>query len=152
MTTTANNTGIIFNDSSYQTTAASSALSSGTKMPFIQSAAPTGWTKLTTDDNKQIRVVTGNANTGGTTTFSSVYVSATSSNVTLSSTTMPAHTHGSTLQILWAGSPRYFGGNSWGKDTALTSGNNDPAGGTTPHNHSYALNVKYVDVILASKN
>ena len=44
---------------------------SGTKMIFQQTAAPTGWTKITSDvDNKALRVVSGTAGTGGTNAFS----------------------------------------------------------------------------------
>ena len=52
-------TGITFPDATTQTTAASSAFPAGTLMLFQQTAAPTGWTKQTTHDNKALRVVSG---------------------------------------------------------------------------------------------
>lgn len=60
----------------------------GTKMLFQQTAAPTGWTKQTTHDNKALRVVTGTASSGGSNTFSGVFntavpVSGTSNNSTV---------------------------------------------------------------------
>jgi hypothetical protein len=50
---------------------------SGTKMLFQQTAAPTGWTKDTTHDNKALRVVTGTAGSGGTVAFSTAFASRT---------------------------------------------------------------------------
>jgi hypothetical protein len=50
---------------------------SGTKMLFQQTAAPTGWTKDTTHDNKALRVVTGSAGSGGTVAFSTAFASRT---------------------------------------------------------------------------
>ena len=38
---------------------------SGTSMLFAQSAAPTGWTKQTTHNDKTLRVVSGTASPGG---------------------------------------------------------------------------------------
>ncbi len=50
---------------------------SGTLMLFQQTAAPTGWTKQTTHNDKALRVVSGSASSGGTTAFSSVMTSRT---------------------------------------------------------------------------
>lgn len=56
----------------------------GSVMAFFQASAPTGWTKVTSQNNKVLRVVSGNGGgTGGTW--------ATSSGVTTS--TQAAHTH-----------------------------------------------------------
>jgi hypothetical protein len=52
---------------------------SGTLMLFQQTAAPTGWTKQTTHNDKTLRVVSGSASSGGTTAFSSVMTSRTPS-------------------------------------------------------------------------
>ncbi len=46
----------------------------GSKMLFYQASAPTGWTKLTTDNNKTLRVVSGSGGgSGGTNTFTSAF-------------------------------------------------------------------------------
>ena len=79
---------------------------SGTKMLFQQSAAPTGWTKDTTHDNKALRVVSGAAGSGGsvafTTAFGSQTVSGSTSSVAAGGTVggtaitiaqMPLHGH-----------------------------------------------------------
>ena len=51
---------------------------SGTKMIFQQSAAPTGWTKITSSvDNKALRLVSGNVGSGGNTGFTTAFASYT---------------------------------------------------------------------------
>lgn len=52
------------------------AFASGTKMLFQQTTAPTGWTKDTTHDDKALRVVTGTASSGGTNPFSTLDATA----------------------------------------------------------------------------
>ena len=42
---------------------------SGSIMLFQQTSAPVGWTKLTTQNNKALRVVSGSAGSGGSTSF-----------------------------------------------------------------------------------
>lgn len=64
---------------------------SGTAMLFVQTSAPTGWTKSTTHDNKALRIVSGTASSGGTTGFTSVFTAR-----TITTSNMPAHTHGVT--------------------------------------------------------
>jgi hypothetical protein len=81
---------------------AGSTIPSGTLMLFQQTAAPTGWTKQTTHDNKALRVVTGSASSGGSTAFTSVFASRTPagtnsagsvSDHTLSTSQIPSHSH-----------------------------------------------------------
>ena len=72
-------------------------LPTGTKMMFVQTAAPTGWTKDTTHDNKALRVVSGAAGTGGTvnftTAFASKSVSGTNTGTAITTANLPSHTH-----------------------------------------------------------
>jgi hypothetical protein len=63
-------------------------LPTGTAMLFVQTSAPTGWTKSTTHDNKALRVVSGSAGSGGTTGFTSVFAAR-----TITTANMPSHTH-----------------------------------------------------------
>ena len=49
----------------------------GTAMLFAQTAAPTGWTKSTTHNDKALRVVSGTAGSGGSTAFTTVFASRT---------------------------------------------------------------------------
>jgi len=73
------------------------AFPAGTKMLFVQTSAPTGWTKDVTHDNKALRIVTGTAGTGGsvnfTTVFTSKAVTGTTNTFALLATHLPAHTH-----------------------------------------------------------
>lgn len=54
-----------------------SSIPSGTKMLFVQTSAPTGWTKLTSADNAALRIVSGAAGSGGSTNFTAAFTSQT---------------------------------------------------------------------------
>jgi len=72
---------------------------SGTRMLFQQTAAPTGWTKDTTHNNKALRLVSGTVGTGGTVAFTTAFanqdVTGTISGTALTIANLPAHTHSS---------------------------------------------------------
>jgi hypothetical protein len=72
-------------------------LPAGTAMLFVQTAAPTGWTKSTTHNNKALRVVSGAASSGGsvafTTAFASQAVTGTVASYTLTTSDIPSHNH-----------------------------------------------------------
>ena len=59
------------------------AFPAGTSMLFQQTAAPTGWTKQTTHNNKSLRIVSGSVSTGGSNTFTAAF----NTNQTVSGTT-----------------------------------------------------------------
>ena len=65
------------------TATGSGLIPSGTIMLFQQTTAPVGWTKLTTQNNKALRVVSGTAGTGGSASFTAAF----NSNQTVSGTT-----------------------------------------------------------------
>jgi len=136
--------------------AAGGGFPSGTLMLFQQTAAPTGWTKQTTHNNKALRVVTGTASSGGsvafTTAFVSQAVSGTVGNTTLTTAQMPSHNH--SIGLNFNDSPGGSGPftNNQG-DTAFSGS----TGGGGSHNHSFTgtainLAVQYVDLIIASKD
>ena len=140
---------------------------SGTVMLFVQTAAPTGWTKSTTHNDKALRVVSGTASSGGSTAFSSVFSAR-----TISTANLPSHTH------------TFSGSTSTTGDHAHTYGLNNPldagigasgsiAGGGTgyatsttgAHAHTFSgttssvgsgtamdFAVRYVDAIVAVKD
>jgi hypothetical protein len=142
---------------------------SGTKMMFVQTAAPTGWTKDTTHDNKALRVVSGTVSTGGTvaftTAFASQAVSGTVGSTTLTEAQMPTHTHsGSTALFRYNNATGASGSGftvrnpnvsgSLNFDLATTIAN---AGSSNSHNHTFTgtaidMAVQYVDVIIATKD
>lgn len=73
--------------------APSAEIPSGSKVIFVQTNAPTGWTKDVTHNNKALRVVNGTAGTGGTRSFTSVFVDGNVGNTTLTTAQLPAHGH-----------------------------------------------------------
>ena len=78
-------------------------LPAGTVMLFVQTSAPTGWTKSTTHDNKALRVVSGAASSGGsvafTTAFASQAVSGTNLGYSLTIPDLPSHNHTATSTV-----------------------------------------------------
>lgn len=156
--------GITFNDGTSQSTAAS-GFPTGTLMLFQQTAAPTGWTKQTTHNDKALRVVSGTASSGGTSAFTTVFANQTptintsglsAGATTLSTAQIPSHTHSYSVGYVVSGG----GGDSNGlyNNTGSTTG---ATGGGGSHSHSMSgsatasaitLNVQYVDLIIASKN
>jgi hypothetical protein len=167
MPITVSGTTITFNDATTQTTAATNPFSAGTAMMFVQTSAPTGWTKSTTHDNKALRVVSGTASSGGSVAFTtafgtpsvsgSVSLSGTVGSTTLSTAQIPSHTH-----TVNSGSGGNYGPVA-GRGANEGGFNSGAAGGGGSHTHSFSgsgslssatatINVQYVDVIIATKN
>lgn len=138
---------------------------SGTRLLFQQTAAPTGWTKDSTHNDKALRVINGTVTSGGsvafTTAFAQQAVSGTVGATTLTEAQIPSHTHSySWYQSVSKGSTgtRPVGGAN-GASTATVNLNqvNSATGGGGSHNHTFTgtainLAVQYVDVIIATKN
>ena len=140
-------------------------LESGTVSLYYQASAPTGWTQITTLNDYALRITSSSGGTtGGTTAFSTVFtdqtitVTGTIGSTTLSTTQIPSHTHG----IKTDDTPGSIGIHA-GNDPGLgryDSGGSLSAGGGGSHNHSFSgatsspvtLNVRYVNIILCSKN
>lgn len=169
-------------DAQGRITAASSGdspIPTGTLMLFQQTAAPTGWTKQTTHDNKALRVVSGTAGSGGTTAFSTVFANQTpsftgsigslsSGATTLSSGQMPSHSHSTTGDNNPWGPQAGCGVAAYGLPNNASLGGvsgygTGGAGSSGSHSHSISgtpggtvgavtLNVQYVDLIIASKD
>jgi hypothetical protein len=142
------------------TSAAPSGFPSGTVMLFVQTAAPTGWTKSSAHDNKALRVVTGSVSTGGTvaftTAFASQAVSGTVGSTTLSTNEIPSHNHTTSVQAISFGTNPSFPGRG-GPQIANNAGLSSSTGGGGSHNHTFSgtainLAVQYVDVIIATKD
>ena len=158
---------------SWSTTSATD-IPSGTIMLFMQAAAPTGWTQVTTQNNVGIRIVnTAGGGTGGTVPFSTLFgptstytgsLNITSGQVgdtTLTEAQLASHSHYMGNVCTWQG----------GIETSPPAGNNynnsqpytATAGSSASHTHSLIgvvaggnfttnLDLQYVDVIAASKN
>jgi microcystin-dependent protein len=144
---------------------------------FFQAAAPTGWTKLTSHNDKALRVVTGTgggfgsggvSGAGGisfTTAFPSVAktvsgtvtAAGTVENTTLTIQQIPSHSHaaGSSVSV----SPGVPG--ATGRNLNTAAPNTSSTGGGQGHNHPFIgtpspftstldLRVQYIDVIICS--
>jgi hypothetical protein len=148
--------------------AGGTTIPSGTVMLFAQTAAPTGFTKLTTHNDKALRVVSGAAGTGGSVAFTtafgtpsvsgSVSVSGTVGATTLTTDQIPSHTHNINTYT-GSGPTAVFANQNQGTSTLATSS----TGGGNSHDHSFSgsgslsaatatINVAYVDIILATKD
>jgi hypothetical protein len=152
------------NGTTWTSAAAGGGFASGTLMLFVQTAAPTGWTKSTTHDNKALRVVSGTASSGGSSTFSTVFANQTptittsglsAGATTLSTAQMPSHTH---TYKQFTGYPDAGLSNQSASGANIAS---SATGGGGSHTHTVTgsatssaitLAVQYVDVIIASKS
>jgi hypothetical protein len=97
---------------------------SGTTALFVQSTAPTGWTKSTAHNNKALRVVSGTAGSGGSIAFTSAFTSQAVSGIvgftTLTEAQMPSHQHGGNTNTV--GDHEHF---------VVSNGDGDPCSGPT---------------------
>jgi hypothetical protein len=130
----------------------------GTVMLFAQTAAPTGFTKVTTHNDKALRVVSGAASSGGSVAFTTAFASQTPAgtvgSTTLTTATIPSHTHTLGLNTNTGcggvNSAAFIGAGGSPLSTGSTG-----SGGS--HNHTFTgtainLAVQYVDIILATKD
>ncbi len=180
---TINNTGVrSFNGLTGDLNVDVGDFDSGTRMLFQQSTAPTGWTKITSHDNKALRIVSGSVSSGGSVNFTEAFknqtVSGTVQGHTLSTNEMPPHNHSGTTNT--SGNHRhtiklYDGGSGQGdisENEKVNLGNTTQTefagshthtfttgstGGGNAHTHGFVGNainvdVQYVDVIIAEKD
>ena len=129
---------------------------SGTVMLFVQTTAPTGWTKSTTHDNKALRVVSGTASSGGSVAFTTAFSSGNTGAFTLSTNEIPSHRHTISVGGTVLGS-QYLNVSSYniadnGPLSGAATNSVGLTGGGGSHTHSLSLAVQYVDVIIATKN
>lgn len=141
---------------------------STTAMLFVQTSAPTGWTKSATHNDKTLRVVTGAASSGGSTAFSSVFAARTITqgnlpNVSLSGTAASdgAHTH--SYEIVRGSGSNPAATYSRGSDVGGYGAQGYTTGSGGAHTHTVSVSlggsgtamdfaVQYVDVIICSKD
>lgn len=126
------------------------AFPTGTLMLFQQTAAPTGWTKQATHDDKALRVVSGTASSGGATAFTSVFGAAkATASYTLTTPDIPSHTHtySGTTGVAGVGNAR----SALTGDAQDTTPSVNATGGGGGHAHNLSLDLYYVDVIVAAK-
>ena len=115
---------------------------SGSVMLFYQSAAPTGWTQVTTMNDYAMRIVSGTGGTtGGTTAFSTVFANQTptittsglsAGATTLSTAQMPSHSHTVGIGNSFGGGDGLFSCYGGGSQSFTTNAQ----GGGGSHSHS----------------
>ena len=155
---------------------------SGTRMLFQQTSAPTGWTKDTSKNDRALRIVSGSVGDGGGDSFSSRFnntVNTGNGSVashTLTESQIPSHYHfafrsgnhgqrrnGSNMSANnYPGSGSgasnlYEGYNISASGSVSNVGRTSNTGSGSGHSHgftnpSFNLNVLYTDVIIAQKN
>jgi hypothetical protein len=149
---------VLTSNGSTWTSAAAAAFDSGTVMLFAQTTAPTGWTKNTsTGDNSALRVVTGNASTGGSVGFTTAFASQTPTGsvsitavsgsagaTTLSTPQIPSHNHtwpwilavgSGGQQVTQASDQGIYNGGQAGSNEISTSF----SGGGSSHTHPFSF-------------
>jgi hypothetical protein len=128
------------------------AFPSGTAMMFVQTSAPTGWTKSVTHNDKALRVVSGTASSGGSVAFSTVFARTATDNYTLQIADIPSHTHPYVRPDPIDGSSVHPTGSGRSDPTSFTTVNTTATGGGGGHSHGIDLRVQYVDCIIATKD
>ena len=138
---------------------------SGSVMFFFQEAAPTGFTKSTANNDKALRVTSGDGgSTGGTVAFETAFASqtATIGGTALTTANLPAHSHtipdfvgfsASTPQGVNFGDPG--GGVTLTPISALSGRSTNNTGSGTTHTHTSSaidLDVEYLNVIVCTKD
>lgn len=141
---------------------------SGTLAIFQQTAAPNGWTKQVTHNDKALRIVSGTVGSGGSQAFTTAFATGRAvSGTAITLAQMPAHNHG-------GGSHRhtltmYPGADSGGISVGSNNVRTNPQtmnpgdmglsgtiinleGSGATHNHTIGMDVNYVDTIIASKD
>lgn len=160
---------------SFDTVSVTPSIPSGSLMLFQQTAAPTGWTKQTTHDNKALRVVSGTAGSGGSSGFTTALgtpsLSGSTGNTTLSTAQLASHNHtidGRNVNgaAIFTSTSAAFGRADQDSRTYMhsTNPNNqftnnqliNNSGSNSAHSHTMSgtasINVQYVDLIIASKD
>ncbi len=151
------------------------AFPAGTAMMLSQTSAPTGWTKSTAHDNKALRLVSGTAGSGGSAAFTtalgtptvsgSVSLSGSVGNTTLTVAQLASHKHSVATYTHNPDSGVSNGVTRVTRKWSLINISNaaNAEGSNAAHDHSFsgsgslsaasaAIDVQYVDVIIATKD
>ena len=122
----------------------------GTVMLFYQASAPTAWTKISTQNDKALRVVSGaGGQAAGIYPFSSVMAQSVVGYHSVDYNEMTRHAH------------NYVIPNAFGYDLTVSAVSGaaafygmvtDYQGNNYGHTHPITMSIQYIDVILASKN
>ena len=165
MSTLLSTIGITFNDGS-KLNSLYGIIPQSTGTLFYKATAPTGWTQVTTHNDKALRVVSGTgAGSAGVSPFTTVFPSAATTPIsgtvgatTLTLAQMASHAHGQgAVNANTFGAPGACGNpGQFGCITSAQQTSTDAQGGNGSHTHPIAatvdLRVLYVDVIICTFN
>ena len=141
-----------------------SSFVAGTALVFAQAAAPTGWTKSASHNDKAMRVVSGTTGgaAGGTVAFSTVFARTATDGHSLTAAENGPHNHNLNVDVsagdTGLSSATSFGssntGGSFGRGGAGSPNSSLVAssGSGTAHTHPMDIRVQYVDVIICTKD
>ena len=142
--------GVTFSDSTTISSKYDVIPQSDTPLYFYQSSAPSGWSQVTSNDNKAMRVVSGTgAGTGGSNSFTGTFTNRTYSanfnvpfsagvnNHTLTTAQLPSHSHPTDAGDTNVASPNPFSGNA----NAVNSGNSNSGNSGNSGGHSHPASV-----------
>ena len=162
--------GVTFSDSTTISSKYDVIPQSNTPLYFYQSSAPTGWSQVTSNDNRMMRVVSGTgAGTGGSNGFTNTFTnrnfssnfnvpfSAGVNNHTLSTPQLPSHSHSTEAGDAATNAPgpsvasnnAKNSGTSNSGNAGNSGGHSHPAGVSASANWSAGLDmrVQYINVI-----
>lgn len=134
------------------------AIVSGTKMLFLNSSAPTGWTQDTSINDRVLRIVnSAGGGVGGSWTLSGLSASVSVGATTLSVSQMPSHSHTVSFRYDDGGGTNNIGGTK--VHSSVTSTSTGATGGGGAHTHSASASISsdgswrpsYVNVIACTK-
>lgn len=121
------------------------AIPSGTVMVFYQASAPTGWTKVTTHNDKVLRVVSGSGGGSGGTIATSTSLAH--------SHTVDSHTHSVSGTTSGPTGTNSGGPGAGSADSVHTHTLSTTSGASAPGTDSQLAGaLAYIDVICASKD
>lgn len=126
---------------------AAGGMPSGTKVMFLNNAAPAGWTFISYAANEYVISLASSAGQGGGSTGSWTIIGLTvpaqsTDGHALTTAQMPSHSHGSFFGSFLTDSgvpPSGNGFNASAVNTLLTSANTAPTGGGSIHSHNVPL-------------
>lgn len=128
-------------------------MSSGARTLFYMAAAPLGWTKLVTDNDKALRVVSGTGGgSGGSVAFSTLFgrTQVDSHALSLGELTNHAHTYSDSDSEFVVGTPTGLSPDASAR-MVTTTRTTSSVGGGGGHVHGLDMRVQYLDLIICEK-
>jgi hypothetical protein len=131
-------------------------IGTGSIWVFHQTSAPASWTKITSLDNRALRVTNGSITDGGSNPFTGTFAgrafTIANGAHTLSWPEMASHTHPLGHSTIQQSDPAAFPASARGQAATDNRGSNFSHTHPNVGSGTLDFSVKYIDVIFASKN